>query len=239
MILELSRLKSRDKGMIVSSNETSEPTPDEHPTIMLHSRIDRPVAELSLLRKSLLFAELAYIAYMPRADAGRHALEMGFPETRFYDRDGAQAYIFSNDEDAVVACRGTEPTEWNDIQADLNALSVLSETAGRVHRGFKIEVDDLWPRLEQALASNRKPLWFTGHSLGGAMAAICAGRCKLSYIDSNPQALFTYAPPMERLFDTRPVDLVHGAEIIGIGIALFVVLELEKGVRRYLARPHP
>ena len=46
------------------------------------------------------------------------------------------------------------------------------------------------------------------------------------------QLLFTYAPFMERFFDTRPVDFVHGVEIIGIGLALFVALELEKWIRR-------
>ncbi len=177
------------------------------PALTFYSHADRPLAELSLLRKSLLFAELSYIAYMPRADAGRHAMEFGFPETRFYDEDGAQAYIFANERDAVVACRGTEPHDWRDVEADLNALSVLAETAGRVHRGFKSEVDHLWPRLEHALTSNRKPLWFTGHSLGGAMAAICAGRCKLSFIESNPQALFTYGAP--RVGDRRYVNYVR------------------------------
>lgn len=45
------------------------------------------------------------------------------------------------------------------------------------------------------------------------------------------QLVFTYAPFMEAFFDTRPVDFVHGAEIIGIGAALFVVLEIEKWLR--------
>ena len=190
----------------MSSNQENGDS-DDAPAVVLHSRLDGPVASMSLLRKSLLFAELSYIAYLPRADAGQHAAQIGLPEIRFYDRDGAQAYIFANEHDAVVACRGTEPTEWNDIQADLNALSVLAETAGRVHRGFKQEVDDLWPRLEQALISNHKPLWFAGHSLGGAMAAICAGRCKLSHIESNPQALFTYGAP--RVGDRRYVNHVR------------------------------
>jgi magnesium-transporting ATPase (P-type) len=42
------------------------------------------------------------------------------------------------------------------------------------------------------------------------------------------QLIFTYAPFMERFFDTRPVDFVHGVEIIALGVALFVILELEK-----------
>ena len=50
------------------------------------------------------------------------------------------------------------------------------------------------------------------------------------------QLIFTYAPFMETIFDTRPVDFLHGAEIIGIGIALFAILELEKSLRSWLAR---
>ncbi|MES9944704.1 MAG: hypothetical protein ABW080_07105 [Candidatus Thiodiazotropha sp.] len=33
---------------------------------------------------------------------------------------------------------------------------------------------------------------------------------------------------MERFFDTRPVDFVHGVEIIALGVALFMILELEQ-----------
>jgi magnesium-transporting ATPase (P-type) len=51
------------------------------------------------------------------------------------------------------------------------------------------------------------------------------------------QLVFTYAPFMERLFDTRPVDFVHGAEIVAVGIGLFAVLEVEKLVVRRLGRP--
>jgi triacylglycerol lipase len=39
------------------------------------------------------------------------------------------------------------------------------------------------------------------------MAAICAGRCKLSYIKSNPRALFTYGSP--RIGNRRYVNHVQ------------------------------
>lgn len=42
------------------------------------------------------------------------------------------------------------------------------------------------------------------------------------------QLFFTYVPFMEHFFDTRPVDFVHGLEIIALGMALFMILELEK-----------
>ncbi|MEO0531237.1 MAG: lipase family protein [Planctomycetota bacterium] len=155
----------------------------------------REIGQLTFLEKSLLFAELSRASYFPRTVAGQLAEDIGLPETRFYDRDGAQAYVFGNETDAVVCCRGTEPHEWNDIRADLDAVWDVAETVGRVHRGFKREVDDLWPRLEQALVSNERILWFAGHSLGGAMTAICAGRCFLSHIKSAPEAVFTYGSP--------------------------------------------
>jgi triacylglycerol lipase len=162
---------------------------------VVYSSLDGPIESLGILRRSLLFAELSSVSYLSRAEAGYLAHRIGFPEIRYYDNDGAQAYIFANDDDAVVTCRGTQPDDWNDLKADLDLQRAAAETAGWVHRGFKQEVDDLWPRLEQALVNNSRTLWFTGHSLGGAMAAICSGRCKLSYIKSNPRALFTFGSP--------------------------------------------
>lgn len=162
---------------------------------MLAEPLEHSIDQLSLLRQSLLFAELSKVSYY-RPDIVNAALSAaGFEDIEYFDRDGAQAYVFESRLDCIVVCRGTEPNEWNDIRADVNALTVLAETAGRVHRGFKREVDDLWPRLERRLKDNEKPLWFAGHSLGGAMATISAGRCKLAEIPSNPAGLFTYGSP--------------------------------------------
>lgn len=174
---------------------------------VVHSSLHAPIESLSFLRQSLLLAELSNISYMSRAKAGRLAYQIGFPEIRYYDRNGAQAYIFANKNDAVVTCRGTEPHDWNDVRADLDLAASAAETVGWVHRGFKHEVDQLWPRLEQALINNSRTLWFAGHSLGGAMAAICAGRCRLSHIPSNPRALFTYGSP--RIGNRRYVNYVQ------------------------------
>ncbi|MDA8745369.1 lipase family protein [Rubripirellula amarantea] len=179
--------------------------PGEKPLI-LHSHLTGPIKELTFLRRSLLFAELAMVAYNDLDEATRASQKMGFDDISFYDRDGSQAFRFRNQYDCVIACRGTEPNEWNDIKADANVAAVLGETAGKVHRGFKQEVDDLWPMLETALISNDQPLWFCGHSLGGAMATICAGRCFLSHIDSAPEQLYTYGSP--RVGNNRYVNFV-------------------------------
>ena len=154
-----------------------------------------------------MLAELSSLSYYDPGQIEGSLREIGFTDAQFFDRDGAQAWIFGNEDDCVVACRGTEPHEWNDIRADVNAVAVVTETFGRVHRGFNNEVDDLWPRLETALHDNQRTLWFTGHSLGGAMATICAGRCFLSEIESLPYAVFTYGSP--RVGDRRFVNFVE------------------------------
>lgn len=46
------------------------------------------------------------------------------------------------------------------------------------------------------------------------------------------QLLFTYAPFMHALFDSRPLDLMDGAIIIAIGVLLFLLLEGEKLLMR-------
>ncbi|MEW9853590.1 cation-translocating P-type ATPase [Novosphingobium sp. M1R2S20] len=48
------------------------------------------------------------------------------------------------------------------------------------------------------------------------------------------QLLFTYAPFMQELFDSRPLTLADGALIIGLGICLMLLLEGEKLLMRRL-----
>jgi len=172
--------------------------------IKLHSTVfnsaeGQDVVGMTLMARALLFAELSMIAYFKPEQTKKAAKRLGFSKTVFYDNDGSQAYVFSNEANIVIAFRGTEPNEWNDVKADLDAAKALAETVGRVHRGFKKEVDDLWPQLKDILVSNKnnlaKNLWFTGHSLGGAMASICAGRCLLSSIDTVPEQVHTFGSP--------------------------------------------
>jgi|TARA_B110000908_G_C10220305_1_gene434983 triacylglycerol lipase len=151
-----------------------------------------------ILVRSLLFAKLSQIAYLDVSEASKAARSLGFTTIEFYERDGAQAYRFQNKTDLVIACRGTQPTEFGDIKADLKAFPVLAETISRVHSGFKTEVDDLWPMICEDIsrkANAKKMLWFCGHSLGAAMATIMASRCKHDDALSNPAMVFTYGSP--------------------------------------------
>ena len=51
------------------------------------------------------------------------------------------------------------------------------------------------------------------------------------------QIAFTYAPFLRPVFETEPVTLAHGAVIVAVGVALLLVLEAEKWIRRALFRP--
>jgi triacylglycerol lipase len=155
------------------------------------------ITELTFYERSLLFAKLSSIAYMDEKKATKEVKALGFTTVEFYDKDGAQAYRFMNKEDIVIACRGTQPTQWNDIKADLKAMPVMAETVSRVHRGFKKEVDDIWPMVKEDLTrvSKTRKAWFCGHSLGAAMTTIMAARCNDDPTMPNIEEIYTYGSP--------------------------------------------
>ena len=127
---------------------------------------------------ALHFAELSNLAYQEEKEFKKAASAMGYKSVKYFNVDGAQAYGMAKDDYIVLAFRGTEPTQFNDIKADLNALHVNNELgAGRVHKGFKKEVDDIWDQIEDWTAKrNWKQAYTCGHSLGGAMSTIACSR---------------------------------------------------------------
>jgi magnesium-transporting ATPase (P-type) len=50
------------------------------------------------------------------------------------------------------------------------------------------------------------------------------------------QFLFTYAPFMQFLFDTQPLSLAEGLQVVVVGVAVLIALEIEKFARFRLAR---
>jgi triacylglycerol lipase len=118
------------------------------------------------------FATIAQNAYL---DNGKPAFrKLGYTSCKFIDIDGAQAYVVANKDRIVVAFRGTEPTEWNDIKADLRAFH-----DNGFHKGFLHEYSKLKDAVREEVDRQvkNKPtaqLFITGHSLGGAMATVAA-----------------------------------------------------------------
>ena len=166
--------------------------------IVIHEGGLMSISTMNFNERSLLFAKLSSIAYSNIKEAKSQVKKLGFTTVEFYEKDGAQAYRFMNKTDLVIACRGTEPTEFNDISADLKALPVMAETISRVHQGFKAEVDELWPAITEDInrkANLGKTLWFCGHSLGAAMATIMSSRCLHNEELNDPVELYTFGSP--------------------------------------------
>lgn len=51
------------------------------------------------------------------------------------------------------------------------------------------------------------------------------------------QLLWTYTAPMQFLFGSAPLTLRHWAMIVAAAMAIFVIVEIEKAIRRHLFRP--
>lgn len=173
--------------------------------LALAIRVEDAISKMSWIGKSLLFAELSRLAYGEPEDVRQIAYAAGIDECEFIADEGAEIYVFGTRHDCMVVARGTEPTQWDDISADANAWTIALDV-GRVHSGFHQHVNVLWPKVELLLKENQRPVWFAGHSLGGAMATLCAVRCRLSQIPSEPQAIFTYGSP--RVGDRRLVNFL-------------------------------
>ena len=140
--------------------------------------------------RCLHFAKAAELAYKNKKESTAAWKELGYGNHRFIDIDGAQVHILWNKTEMVLAFRGTEPDEFSDITADLNAFPDRAQVGGWVHNGFQNELEKVWKDVLAVLADNlgSKALYICGHSLGGAMATVAASRL-------NPHALYTYGSP--------------------------------------------
>jgi len=138
----------------------------------------------------LLFAQIANITYDVPGIAKPKFNTLGYTIVDFFDIDNAQAYLLKGiDGVHVLSFRGTEVTESSDILADLQFGKNIEAIGGKIHVGFKTEINKLWPTLEKAVAGIDS-LYVTGHSLGAAMATIAAGR-----MQSKVLALVTFGSP--------------------------------------------
>ena len=138
----------------------------------------------------LIFANIAAITYEDPKTAKTKFKAIGYNIVEFFDINNAQAYLLKDNEGThVLSFRGTEVTEPSDILADLKAGKNIEAIGGKIHVGFKGEINKLWPTIEKAV-SGIESLYITGHSLGAAMATIASGR-----MQSKVLALITFGSP--------------------------------------------
>jgi triacylglycerol lipase len=138
----------------------------------------------------LIFANIAAITYDDPKDSKIKFKSFGFTVVEFFNVEGAQAYLLKDMNGIhVLSFRGTEVTEPTDVLADLKSGKNIEPIGGKIHVGFKGEINKLWPTIEKSVA-NIDSLHVTGHSLGAAMATIAAGRMQSKVI-----SLITFGSP--------------------------------------------
>ena len=99
-------------------------------------------------------------------------------------KSSAQAAFVEHEDYLCMTFRGTDTTmnDWEAARDWIDNLKAFPKQTsfGRFHMGFYQSFEDVWNSLKNAydLASKKKsrPLFFTGHSLGGAMASIAAAK---------------------------------------------------------------
>jgi hypothetical protein len=165
-------------------------------------------------RNARALAVASNLAYLS-ADAGSQAFRDRFAMTaRLFSVGNTQCFLAEHDRALVLAFRGTEaPTSLEGIKdwllTDAVNLLILPEgeigtdfaaagVGARFHLGFMTALKDIWPPVLEAVEAEMKrkerPLWVTGHSLGGALAQLAAWRLNRKFVAVHQ--VYTYGAPM-------------------------------------------
>jgi hypothetical protein len=113
-------------------------------------------------------------AYLPAELASVALKKRGFTQVLPVLHGSMVCYVATGHQVAVVAFRGTDFAELNDWIVNLR-FTPQALRHGQVHDGFQRAYAELGPRIvAQVRSSGAKYVWVTGHSLGGALALVCA-----------------------------------------------------------------
>jgi hypothetical protein len=159
------------------------------------------------LSHALNLAHAAKLAYSDQEQARAQAEEWGFDRFAYFEStftppfalDHTQGFTMASDSMIVTAFRGTEVAQILDWLSDAKAPMVPhSSGRGMVHWGFHTALEAVYPRVLAAVeefGTNGQSLWFTGHSLGGALAMLAAARVSLDDPRLRPAGVYTFGQP--------------------------------------------
>ncbi len=159
-------------------------------------------------------SEAATLVYADEDFVRSRFKKAGLNNVVFLNKDSTQCFVASNDKYALVVFRGSEIWKKKekfdlgkilaDLMTDVDIRLVKWEQGGKVHRGFKNALDEVWDDLIihiEKLHRKGIKIWFAGHSLGAALAALAADRY------SNTAGVYTIGSP--RIGDSDFRDRFH------------------------------
>lgn len=144
---------------------------------------------------------LAYASQLAYSDAQPVAAKLkdwGFDPAKFefLDCNHTQAFITGTNDFVLVSFRGTQSDEIWDWMTDFDVVLRPFEE-GLVHQGFYLGLDIVWDQMSGTIKKfqdNGQSLWFTGHSLGAALA--CMAVARLIFERHTPiNGLYTFGEP--------------------------------------------
>jgi triacylglycerol lipase len=149
---------------------------------------------------ALGLAMASQLAYKGPKAVDTEARRWGFTRSTFLaspprSRWDTQCFVASSQEQVLVAFRGTQPGDLKDWITDAHCVLATTEL-GSVHYGFWAALQSVWDPLCAAIADHQdqgQSLWFTGHSLGAALATLAVARLRLKLKPIH--SLYTYGSP--------------------------------------------
>jgi triacylglycerol lipase len=147
------------------------------------------------LRNAHSLAICADLAYDSAAEIKTRMTSHGFG-AEFIQRRDVQAFIAYNDNAIILSFRGTSSIEdWMTNSAF--GFTSFAGGLGKVHRGFSEALYLVWDDIIKILGrvqTKAQPIWITGHSLGGALAALAAAHFAL-VLDKPIRGVYTFGQP--------------------------------------------
>ena len=185
------------------------------------------LATSSSMANAQILAQASAVAYKSPERCRKWAAASGFTGPfDIFDHHDTQGFVAESNEAIVVAFRGTQPDHAMDWFVDAGAVHRRwDHDAGTVHTGFYEALRAVWgialPNgevLPRRLANRgTKTIWITGHSLGGALAELCAAQAV--FVSRIPvQGVYTFGQP--RVGNEDFARAVNGR--LGSGIFRFV-----------------
>lgn len=155
----------------------------------------------------------AQLAYRKKSAIQATVKSWGLDNFRFFDHGETQAFAAGDRNMIIIAFRGTEPSKLRDWCSDADC-QLADGPFGKVHEGFYRALRQIWFELAATIAEfqdDAQSLWFTGHSLGAALAALAVATLREEQ-DKPVYGLYTFGQPrtgdrdFERVFnqDCKP-----------------------------------